>query len=97
MTAVSSYLDGHTYEPVFDSERLGKQALAVYRVMRDGKWRTLEEIGKATGYTHSMPGISARLRDFRKERFGGFEVLRRRRGEAKIGLHEYRLGKVGNQ
>jgi len=39
----------------------------------------------------SEAGISARLRDFRKIKFGGHKVYRRRRGEASKGLHEYRL------
>jgi hypothetical protein len=91
------WFDGETYEAPFDRERLGKQAKAVYDLMRDGKWRTLEEIGHATGYSRSMPAISARLRDLRKERFGGFEVLRRRSGEAKAGLHEYKLMMEENQ
>ena len=56
--------------------------------------------GLAKGYPEivTMAGgteasVSARLRDFRKAKFGGSPdaVDRRRRGEAKRGLHEYRL------
>jgi hypothetical protein len=59
--------------------------------MKDGVWRTLSEIEKVLGVGHSQAGISARLRDFRKEKFGGHTVERRRRGNAAKGLHEYRL------
>jgi len=44
--------------------------------MRDGEWRTLGEISEATG--HPEASVSARLRDFRKPRFGGHTVNRRR-------------------
>lgn len=81
--------DGDTYEPDFDEERLGKQSRKVYDLMVDGEWRTLGEIESATGAPQAS--ISARLRDFRKPRFGGFTVERRRRGDPKDGLFEYQL------
>lgn len=81
--------DGSTYEPEFDHERLGKQSRRVFDLMKDGEWRTFEEIGWSTG--DPPASISARLRDFRKTRFGGFEVNRRARGERSSGLFEYQL------
>ena len=78
---------GETYEPELDRERLGKQFHAVFKLMQDAQWRTLGEIEKQTGYPQAS--ISARLRDFRKKRFGGHVVLRRRRGEPAHGLFEY--------
>lgn len=81
--------DGETYEPGSDKARLSSQLHRVFALMIDGKYRTLEEIHRLVG--GSMPGVSARLRDFRKERFGSFIVHRRRRGDAKRGVFEYRL------
>jgi hypothetical protein len=90
--------DGGTYESPFDRERLTGQWLRVFNVMRDGQWRTLPEIAAATG-DRSEAAISARLRDFRKERFGSHTVNRRARGDRASGYFEYQLetesGKAG--
>lgn len=94
--------DGATAVAEFDQERLTGQYQRVFRVVRDGRWRTLSEI--TTAIRCSQPGIepehkdseaaiSARLRDLRKSRFGSFTVDRRRRGEPKSGLFEYRVTK----
>jgi len=58
-------------------------------LMRDGRWRTLAEIVELCG--GSEAGVSARLRDLRKPQHGGRRVERRRRGEPRLGLWEYRL------
>ena len=84
--------DGPTFESEFDAERLGKQSRRVFDVVKDGHWRTLEEIGEATG-DRSTASISARLRDFRKPQFGSFTVNRRARGERSNGLFEYQVVK----
>lgn len=83
--------DGITYRHEFDYERLGAQLRRVYLLMRDGHWRTLSEIAAHTG-DRSEAAVSARLRDLRKAKFGGFTVEHRRRGAPKLGLWEYRLG-----
>lgn len=57
-----------------DHVRLTGQWLAVFNLMRDGKFRSLREIADATG--HPEASVSARLRDFRKERFGKHDVQR---------------------
>src|SRR4029077_9710255 len=62
------YVDGATYEPEFDEERLRGQWRRVFWAMRDGGWRTLAEVSRVTGDPEAS--ISARLRDFRKARFG---------------------------
>lgn len=80
---------GVTYEPEFDAERLKKQLRRTFNLMQDGEWRTLIEIAEATG--DLLQSISARLRDFRKDKFGGHTVNRRRRGEPSNGLFEYQL------
>lgn len=87
--------DGETYAPGLDKMRLNGQLRRVYDLMRDGEWRTLWEIQGFIG--GSEAAISARLRDFRKEKFGGYEVMSRRRGAARDGLHEYRLNVAKNR
>lgn len=89
MTALVLPFDGVTFEPEFDTDRLTGQLGRVYHLMKDRQWRTLEEI--QIEVSGSQAGISARLRDLRKARFGGFEVERQRRGDPKQGLFEYRL------
>lgn len=86
MTEDELYFDGVTYEHDKDYKRLKGQVGAVYRVMSDGKWRTLEEISMTLGFPQAS--VSARLRDLRKARFGAHEVQRRRFTE---GQWEYRL------
>jgi len=81
--------DGATYDPEFDEERLRTQLIRVFGLMRDSKWRTLAEVSRTTG--DPQASISARLRDLRKEKFGGHTVNRRSRGERKRGLFEYQL------
>lgn len=78
--------DGATYEAVFDAERLGAQAKAVFRRMQERRWWTLRELAAETGYPEAS--ISARLRDLRKVKFGGFIVDRERVGG---GLWRYRM------
>lgn len=68
--------DGSSYNPVFDFERLSKQAKIVFSLLKKGQWITLEEISKKTGF--GTASISARFRDFRKEKFGGLTVQKRR-------------------
>lgn len=75
-----------------ETKRLGVQRQDVLDVMLDGKWHTFPEIQDAVlvlnGNLHSEASISARLRDFRKARYGGYTVNRRiRRGR----LFEYQV------
>ena len=78
-----------SYTPEFDFKRLAAQKRRVYNVMKDGQWHALFEIAEETGDPEAS--ISAQLRDFRKERFGGWWVGRRRRGKPSRGLYEYKL------
>lgn len=68
----------------------GRQLLLVMGVMDDDQWHTLEDIAFRLGASPSHPitSISARLRDLRKERYGGQLVLRRYRGH---GINEYKM------
>jgi hypothetical protein len=77
---------GETYEPGEDRDRLLRQLWRVFYLMKDAHWRTLFEIQQLTG--DPTQSVSARLRDFRKERFGSHAVNRRRIGP---GLFEYQL------
>lgn len=78
--------DGPTYDRDKDKDRLSGQFQKVFDTMRDGQWRTLDDITVITGYPNAS--ISARLRDFRKDKFGKHTVERRRVAQ---GLFEYRL------
>ncbi len=86
MSALQGHRDGDTYEPVRDYVRLNSQMLRVYQVMVDRQWHTLARLAHQTNDPEAS--ISARLRDFRKMRFGGHTVERRNAGE---GLWQYRL------
>ena len=64
-------------------------ATQIDRVMlaiKDGQWKTLEEVSEITGDT--TPSISARLRDLRKPQFGGHTILRRK---VNANLFEYKI------
>ena len=80
---------GRTYSPEHDEQRLTTLYDRVFRLMSDGHWRTYAEIKAVTG--GSEGGIAARLRDFRKPKFGGHVVNSRRRGDPKDGIWEYQL------
>ncbi|HIK62115.1 MAG TPA: hypothetical protein EYF98_15665 [Planctomycetes bacterium] len=64
---------GKTYLPHRDYARLNSQLKRVFDVMRDGEWHTLPAIKVATGDPMDA-SVSARIRDFRKKKFGGFVV-----------------------
>ena len=82
----TAHHDGATYDAQLDKVRLNKQQQRIFEVMRDGNFRSLETIADMTGDPEAS--ISARLRDFRKAKFGAFRVERRR---GKNGLHFYQL------
>lgn len=86
MTSPARQLE-FTYEAHLDRQRLGTLLDLVERLMSDSQWRTLGEIHAAI-QRGSEAGISARLRDLRKQ---GRTVDRRRRGNPTAGLFEYRL------
>lgn len=83
---IEFWADGETYEHARDSLRLGDQMKAVFELMKDGKERTLKEIADGTESPESS--VSARLRDLRKDRFGGHMVHRQYIAR---GLFSYRL------
>lgn len=78
--------DGETFNRARDLYRLNDQALDVWTFMADGKPHLPREIEAGTG--HEWASISARLRDFRKQKYGGHTVERVGLGN---GLFSYRL------
>lgn len=80
--------DGAVYDPEFDDERLTKQLGRVWAVVRDGHWRTLREIAQRTRDPEAS--VSAQLRHLRKQKFGGYKIDKRNRGDRSRGLYEYR-------
>lgn len=88
--------DGETFDPAKDGPRLTSQFERVLSVMLDHEWHTLAEIVTRVSYSPydraSEAGVSARLRDMRKPRFGGHHIERRRLKE-RGGSYEYRLTK----
>lgn len=87
--------DGATYDARLDGERLSTQLARVRELMSDGKWRTLAKIANAV--RGSEPAVSARLRDLRKPRHGGWTVDRRRRApfDSNPGVWEYAVTSRG--
>lgn len=80
-----SEFDGSTFVPARDGSRLMAQMKRVTEVMDDGEWHTLFDLSAATD--DPLQSVSARLRDMRKERFGGHTILRR---YVSKGVFEYR-------
>lgn len=78
--------DGITFDATKDTARLNRQMELVFNVMRDGGWYTLAELHERTGEPEAS--CSSRVRDFRKVKFGGHVVEKRRRSK---GLFEYKL------
>jgi hypothetical protein len=77
--------DGETYVHERDHDRLNAQLARVHAVMRDHQWHTLDGVATVTG--DPPASVSARLRDLRKNKFGGLAIERR---YVSAGLWEYR-------
>lgn len=59
------------------------------RFMRSREWVTIAEVAQLLGYNDT--GASARIRDLRKQRFGGHHIDRKSSGVP--GCYLYRLAK----
>jgi hypothetical protein len=72
---------------------MGRQLRAVYGFLSDGGWWTFAHIQSGVLYSDyvriSEAGISARIRDLRKPRYGGHVI--ERRATAQKGVYAYRL------
>ena len=97
MTQQTMDFDGKTYDPALDNNRLRTQLGKVYSALDKADqfplngWLTLREIADNFD-AGSEAGISARIRDLRKPRFGAHNIEKRRRHGCN-GLWEYRLVK----
>ena len=82
---------GETFDARLDGARLTRQYDRVFAALAADRerWWTLRELADVAG--GSEAGVSARLRDYRKEANGSHAIERRRRGEGRPGLFEYRL------
>ena len=80
------YFDGATYSPARDQLRLSNQLELVRNVLSDRQWHTLADIADAVN--GSQAGVSARLRDLRKARFGQHTIDRQYVAD---GVWRYRL------
>lgn len=69
-----------------DTVRLTGQCLKVFDIMKHGGSWTLAQLSEASGYPQAS--ISARIRDFRKHRFGSHTIERTNHGD---GLFSYKL------
>jgi hypothetical protein len=83
----ATMFDGETFDADLDAKRLNRQLNLVFQLICDGNWHTLADISDTIG--EPQASISARLRDLRKEKFGGYKVLRQRVADS--GLFQYRL------
>lgn len=86
--ASSITFDGVTILPV-DVPRLANQIGKVFELMRDGRYRTLDQIAVKCDCLQTSAG--ARLRDLRKPRFGSHDVVSRRVADSEEVLYEYKL------
>lgn len=86
MNAQQSYFDGRTFSPVDDGQRLTRQLDLVKRCLMDGSWWTLTALAAVSG--GSEAGVSARIRDLKKPRFGGYVIEKQR---VSGGLWRYRI------
>ena len=94
--------DGETFEEKLDGPRLTLQLERVREYMLDifPKWLSLAEISELLEqkYNAKFPpqSVSARLRDLRKKKFGGYTVDKKRReDEEHKGTWEYLVYKSG--
>lgn len=86
--------DGDTFDASRDGQRLSEQLQHVLAYMRQHEWVTLRELELAmreAGVHASNAGVSARLRDLRKRRFGAYTIERQYIAN---GLWQYRLAEA---
>ena len=69
-----------------DHVRLTGQLADVLAVLEDHQWHSLTDVSRRSGAPEAS--ASARIRDLRKPKFGGYVINRRHLGN---GLYEYQL------
>ena len=80
--------DGITINEERDNGRLLRQLDAIRSHAHSGSWFTLADLARMTGFPEAS--VSARLRDLRKAKFGGFNVERK---YVSRGLWAYRVSR----
>ena len=83
---IGPLFDGATFDPAQDGERLETALDKTRRLMRTGRWWTLAELAQAVGCSEA--GVSARVRDLKKPKFGGHTMETKR---VSGGLFMYRM------
>ena len=71
----SVYFDGESYDRNRGKARLSTLMSRVKAIMWSGNWFTLRTLAEQCKGAEAS--VSARIRDLRKERFGGYEVERK--------------------
>lgn len=84
----SPHFDGETYDPAQDHDRLTTQLDRVRSLLLAGGFFTLAEIARRLQIPEAS--ASARIRDLRKKKFGGYAVVSRR-SRPDRGLWEYAI------
>lgn len=87
MTQATLRFDGPDLKPS-DHARLTRKFMSVKEVMLDGEWHTHAELARKCGCSEN--GASARVRDLKKAKFGGYAV-EKRRSEWSDAVWEYRV------
>ena len=64
--------DGETYDRKLDHKRLSGQLGKVHHALSGGSWWTLRQLANLTSAPEAS--VSARIRDLRKEKFGGYKI-----------------------
>lgn len=81
--------NGPEYKKEKDFSRLITQHERVKGAMLNHNWLTISQISEMTG--DPPASVSAQIRHLRKDRFGGWIIERRARGDRSHGLFEYRI------
>jgi len=81
--------DGAVYVPHYDKKRLTGQLERIFNLMKDGKFRTVNQIHDVLGYPQAS--ISAQLRNLKKERYGGHGLEKQHVGDRANGLWEFKI------
>lgn len=98
MSETGGGFSGTTYTREVDEKRLTDQLRLVYRLMRDGQWRSVEEVAGLTELRNTR-SVEAQLRNLRKPYFGGYHTLQnpeghfvlRRNRNGQRGFSEYKI------
>lgn len=93
-TDMGPLFDGQTARDAQTQQRLRGQLPCVRHLLSDHQWWTLPQLVAALDQRHGITakeqGVSARIRDLRKGKFGAHTIERRERAH-EPGVWEYRM------